>query len=108
MRTFRCLLPKYAALALAVIVGHVTDATTGQPLPNVSLAIGAHHATTDARGAYRLTGLTPGSYTLSATSDDVPLQHRSVVVKPSVQTTIDLILCSTTLDYGCGGGPGPG
>lgn len=107
MRTFRCLLSRVAALALAVLVGHVTDATTGQPLPNVSIAIGTHHATTDSHGAYRLTGLTPGNYTLSASSDDVPLQHRNAVVKPSAQTTLDLILCSTTLDYGCGNtGPG--
>lgn len=108
MTTFRCLLARVAALALAVLVGHVTDATTGQPLPNVTIAVGTHRATTDAHGAYRMTGLTPGSYTLSATSDDVPLQHRSVVVKSSAQTTADLVLCSTTLDYGCGGGSGPG
>lgn len=107
MRTFRWLLTRAAALALAVLVGHVTDATTGQPLPNVTIAIGSHHTTTDAHGAYKLTGLTPGSYTLSASSDDVPPQKRSAVVKSSAQTVLDLVLCSTTLDYGCGGtGPG--
>jgi iron complex outermembrane receptor protein len=92
---------------LAVLIGHVTDATTGQPLPGVTITVGSHRATTDARGAYRLTGLTPGSYTLRASSDDVPPQKRSLVVKSSAQTTFDFVLCSTTLDYGCGGtGPG--
>jgi protocatechuate 3,4-dioxygenase beta subunit len=108
MSTLRCALAKTAAFALAVLTGHVTDATTGQPLPNVSIAIGSHRSITDAHGAYRLTGLTPGRYTLTARSDDVPPQDRDVVVKQNAQTTLDLVLCSTTLDYGCGGGSGPG
>lgn len=100
-----------ASLALAVLIGHVIDKTTGQPLPGVTVRIGAHQAVSDAHGNYRLTGLAPGRYTLSASSDDVPSQRRSVVVKPSAQTTFDLTLCSTTLDYSCAGagsGPGPG
>jgi hypothetical protein len=96
-----------AALVLAVLVGHVTDATTGQPLANVTIAIGSQHTSTDKHGAYRLTGLKPGRYTLSASSNDVPPQQRSAVVKDSAQTTLDLVLCSTTLDYSCAGsGPG--
>jgi hypothetical protein len=97
-----------ATLALAVLVGRVTDATTGQPIPNVTITIGTRHTTTDRRGAYRLGGLTPGHYTLSASSNDVPAQHRSVVIKEEdAQMTLDLVLCSTTLDYSCGSaGPG--
>lgn len=108
MTSFRRLLPNIAALAIALLVGRVTDATTGQPLPNVTIAIGTHHTITDSHGAYKLTGLTPGRHTLSASSDDVPPQKRDVVVKQqSAPTVLDLVLCSTTLDYGCGGsGPG--
>lgn len=108
MTSFRRLLAPATAFALAVLTGHVTDATTGQPLPNVTIAVGTHHATTDSHGAYKLTGLTPGHYKLSASSDDVPPQKRDVVVKQqSAPTVLDLVLCSTTLDYGCGGsGPG--
>jgi Carboxypeptidase regulatory-like domain len=97
-----------AALALAVLVGHVTDATTGQPLVNVKITVGSLHATTDARGAYRFPHVAPGHYTLSASSADVPLQHRSVTVTgQSAPTRLDLVLCSTTLDYSCAGaGPG--
>lgn len=103
IRTVHCI----AAFALAVVVGHVTDATTGQPLPHVTVAIGSHHAATDAHGSYRLAGVAPGRYTLTASSDDVPPQHRTVVVKQSGDTSVDLVLCSTTLDYGCGrSGPG--
>lgn len=96
-----------SSAALAVLVGHVTDKTTGQPLPGVTITIGPHHATTDAHGAYRLTGLAPGHYTMSAGSKDVPPQNKSVDVKQSIQTmTLDLVLCSTTLDYSCAAGPG--
>ena len=97
-----------AVVALAVLVGHVTDATTHQPLAHVTIAIGSKQTTTDAHGAYRLSGLKPGRYALSASSNDVPPQHRSVVIKAnSTQTTLDLVLCSTTLDYSCAGaGPG--
>ena len=99
-----------SALVLAVVVGRVTDQTTGQPLPNVTIAVGSLRAKTDARGAYKLTGVEPGRYTLTASSDDVPPQHRSFEVKTNAaQTVVNLVLCSTTLDYGCGGsGPGPG
>ena len=95
-------------LGLTVLVGHVTDATTAQPLANVTITIGSRHTTTDKRGAYRLTGLTPGHYTMTAGSKDVPPQRRSVVVKQQgAQVTLDLVLCSTTLDYSCPGvGPG--
>ncbi|MGB8520060.1 MAG: carboxypeptidase-like regulatory domain-containing protein [Candidatus Tumulicola sp.] len=97
-----------AALVLAVLAGRVTDATTGQPLPHVTIAIGSHHANTDAHGAYRLTGLSPGRHTLLASSDDVPPQRRDIVVKAQgADTILNLVLCSTTLDYGCGAaGPG--
>lgn len=96
-----------AAIVSSVLVGHVTDATTGQPLANLAIAVGSHHATTDRHGSYRVTGLTPGRYTLSASSNDVPPQHRSVDVTSKATQTLDLVLCSTSLDYGCtGGGPG--
>jgi protocatechuate 3,4-dioxygenase beta subunit len=95
-----------AALALAVLAGHVTDATTGQPLAHVTIAIGSHRTTTDGHGAYRLTGLQPGRYTLWASSKDVPPQHRDIVVR-GAKTTFNLVLCSMTLDYTCSGaGPG--
>jgi hypothetical protein len=100
-----------ASVALAVLVGHVTDATTGQPLTNVTIAIGSHKTTTDEYGNYRLAGLTPGPYTLTASSKDVPSQHRGVNVKQQSTQTLNLVLCSTTLDYSCAGagaGPGPG
>ncbi|HTU81771.1 MAG TPA: carboxypeptidase regulatory-like domain-containing protein [Candidatus Acidoferrales bacterium] len=96
------------AVTLAVVFGQVRDTTTGQPLPNVGVTIGSHHATTDARGNYRLSGIAPGTYTLSVKSDDVPPQHEHLTVGTG-SMQFDFRVCSTTLDYGCGGAaPGPG
>ena len=96
------------ALALVVLFGQVRDLTTGQPLPNVNVSVGSHHTTTDAEGRYRLTGLSKGTYHVTLSSDDVPRQQKNVAVG-SHDTKADLKVCSTTLDYGCGGAnSGPG
>ncbi len=97
-----------AAFVAAVLIGQVRDATTGQPLPNVTIAVGSKQTKTDAHGRYRLSGVSAGTHTVDASSDDVPPQHRSVRVG-SGQTEFDFKVCSTTLDYACGGvAPGPG
>ena len=54
--------------AVAMLSGHVTDKTTGQPLSGVHVdAAGPQRAaaTTNAEGAYRLPKLRPGRYTLT-------------------------------------------
>ena len=91
-----------ATLTFAVVIGTVTDRTTGQPLPYVTIAAGAVHATTGPEGTYRLTGLKPGKTTLTASSNDVPPQPFPIVVGPST-TKANLVVCSVTLDYHCGG-----
>ena len=99
-------------LAIAILLGHVTDATTGQPLPGVHVRVSGAKATvkTNASGAYRLVGIKPGAHILTIVSDDVPTQHRRVTVRATT-TVLDITACSTTLDYSCGqarDGPGPG
>jgi protocatechuate 3,4-dioxygenase beta subunit len=102
-----------ALLVLAVLLGRVLDATTGQPLIGVRISVaGPQHAwaLTDRQGRYRLSGLRPGTYHVTLVSSDVPAQHRTVVVR-GTSTVLDVRACSTTLDYSCGaptmhGGPG--
>jgi hypothetical protein len=100
--------PSAAVFVLVVLAGHVTDATTGQPLSGVTITVGSHRAVTDSRGSYRIPNLAAGRYSLSASSNDVPAQQRAIVIRQTATTTkFDLILCSTTLDYNCAGaGPG--
>lgn len=90
-----------AGLLAAVLIGTVSDRTTGQPLPGVSVSIGSVHAVTRADGSFKLAGLKAGRTTLHAESDDVPPQHFAVTVgKASLRA--NLRVCSTTLDYNCG------
>jgi len=101
-----------AVIAAAVLMGHVTDMTTGQPLVGVTLSAGSATAKTDARGAFVLRGLAPKTYDITLQSDDVPVVHRHVRIDRGPNRH-DFTACSTTLDYGCNrnvlpGGSGAG
>ena len=47
--------------------GVVTDATNGAPLASASINAGGRTATTNAVGAYEVTGITPGDFSISVT-----------------------------------------
>jgi hypothetical protein len=88
-------------LMFAVLIGTLSDRTTGQPMPGVAISLGSAHTTTHADGTYKLTGLKPGRASVTVSSDDVPPQHLPVNVGPATSRA-DLRVCSTTLDYNCG------
>lgn len=88
------------AAASSLVTGMVRDRTTGQPMPNVVVRIGSHHATTNAKGAYTIKGVGEGKQTVTFASSDVPVQRFSVLVKGSV-VHFDVRVCSMTLDYSC-------
>lgn len=98
------------ALALTLLLGQITDKTTGQPLHGVAvIAQSPHalpvHAVTDAHGRFRLAGVRPGTVTLHYSSDDVPPQSLTVHVRGAKQD-ISITACSMTLDYSCQTGGG--
>lgn len=99
------------AAALALLIGQITDATTGQPLTHVTVELSGAHprvTTTDTSGAYRFLSVAPGRYQLTIHSRDVPPVSRRVTVHRA-KTTLNITACSTTLDYSCAAGaPGPG
>lgn len=98
-----------AALAFALVVGRITDKTTGQPLPGIDVLMvqpgSAHHAPhtyTDADGNYRLRNVPPGRYQVTISSDDVPAAVFTTTVGAHEKThRLDLVACSVTLDYSC-------
>lgn len=100
-----------AAVALASVTGVVTDKTTGQPLPGVSITAVASQksvrAVTDAQGRFTLGRIPDGTYTLHLSSHDVPPQTFHVRVAGR-SPHLTLSACSTTLDYSCGGQSLPG
>ena|SRR6185437_521099 len=97
-------------LALTVLLGQITDKTTGQPLHGVQVEVAQGRRTlravTGGDGRFRLTGINPGSHTLRYWSNDVPASSISVNVRGS-KAEIGITACSTTLDYSCAG-PGGG
>lgn len=101
---------RLAALALALLVGQITDQTTGQPLHGVHVTLtqrgGTLRAITDDNGQFRLSGVRPGLHTLTYASDDVPPRTLSVHIRGTKQQ-LHITACSTTLDYSCVG-PGGG
>src|SRR5690242_20201078 len=98
-----------AALAFGLLLGQITDRTTGQPLRNVQIQVTQGRATLRARtgadGRFKIKGITPGRHTLRYSSDDVPPQTLSITVKGAKQQ-ISITACSTTLDYSCASGGG--
>jgi protocatechuate 3,4-dioxygenase beta subunit len=95
------------AFALAVVTGHVTDRTTGQPLTGVRVELSGAStasATTRADGSYRIPKLKPGRYVVTLSSNDVPPQRYDLTIAPTEKSHArDFTACSTTLDYSCRG-----
>lgn len=99
-----------SALLLTVLIGQITDNTTGQPLHGVLVQLRQAgktlHAVTDDQGDFTIKGLRPGAHVLRYSSDDVPPRQITVTVRGKTQH-LHIGACSTTLDYSCGG-PGGG
>lgn len=106
----RCATAITTALALTVLLGQITDKTTGQPLRGVQIQVDqgrrALHARSDADGRFAIKGLSAGTHTLRYASDDVPPRTISVKVH-GAKDRLSITACSTTLDYSCAG-PGGG
>ncbi|MEW6569106.1 MAG: carboxypeptidase regulatory-like domain-containing protein [Chloroflexota bacterium] len=68
------------------IVGHITDASSGTPLPEILVNAAGLVAFTDGEGFFRLDGLPPGMHSLVAMSPDGayrPWQQNAVVAADS-------------------------
>jgi hypothetical protein len=93
------------AFGLVVLMGHIVDRSTGQPLVGVDVsASGAAKISpgkTNDAGQYTLRGMSPGHYTLTVSSDDVPPQTFELDVHGAKVQHFNITACSTTLDYSC-------
>lgn len=100
----------FHALLFTLLLGQITDKTTGQPLHGVQVVLSGGHMRTkvlsDAQGHFRIANVHPGGYLLTLSSDDVLPTHRTLRVHGK-EMTLQIPVCSTTLDYSCGG-PGGG
>jgi protocatechuate 3,4-dioxygenase beta subunit len=111
MTTLRCVpwaanrLRSILLIAVTIVTGQIVDRTTGQPLTGVDVGVAGGPKVAPARtndaGKYTLHGVAPGKYTLTLSSDDVPPQTFTLVVKAAKTQQFNLTACSTTLDYSC-------
>jgi hypothetical protein len=106
----RTLYAAATSLALTLLLGQITDKTTGQPLTGVRVEVVQSgkvvRATTGTDGRFRLNGILPGLHTVRYSSADVPPGSVFVRVRGTRQS-LHIAACSTTLDYSCTG-PGGG
>lgn len=105
----RSLLAGATALTLTLLLGQITDKTTGQPLHGVQVTVQSRgltrNAVTDAHGRFRVPGVRPGSVTVHYSSADIPPQSTTLSVR-GAQQTVTITACSMTLDYHCDNGGG--
>jgi outer membrane receptor protein involved in Fe transport len=82
------------------IVGTVTDARSGEPLPGVNIILvgTSYGAVTDFEGRYLILNLQPGTYTIRASSIGyAPLNYSNVQVKSDLTTTQDFKMSEETV-----------
>ncbi|MDH2910914.1 MAG: hypothetical protein HKL92_00120 [Candidatus Eremiobacteraeota bacterium] len=103
----RRFLAPFAALAFALLVGRITDQTTGQPLEGLRVsAVGPTHSSvrTDADGRYVLRNLHPGRYTIVVRGKGVPTVRAGITVSDRTLKK-NFVVCNVALDYSCANPP---
>jgi hypothetical protein len=77
---------------LARLVGIVTDADTQRPLPKVEIVVGVDSTETGGDGDYSVSGLSSGSYTITATKDNYEAYSAQIDVSGIIVHNIELQL----------------
>ncbi len=96
------------ALVVTAFTGRVLDEGNGRVLDGVHVRAEGpttSEATTDRGGRFALSNLKPGPYTVTAESDDVPMQAFHVTLPAAHTTSLDMKVCSTRYDAHCGPPP---
>lgn len=89
--------PLAAQQPTGTIRGRVTDGVTQQPLAGVTVTVGGRNARTPPDGRYLITGLSPGSPTLSARLIGYASATQSVTVAGGDTVVVDLALTRQAL-----------
>ena len=89
-----CLLLAHTAHAQVAVRGEITDAATSRPLAfaEVTVAETDRSVAAGANGAYTLSNLAPGSYTLTVSSVGYRPQEKTVDVSAGSAATLDFAL----------------
>ena len=72
------------------VTGLARDHDSGDPIEQAIIHLARREITTDAKGAYQLAGVPPGTYTLEATFAGQPVTVDHVLVRAGEPTVVDL------------------
>ena len=88
------------AQGTATLRGTVADSLSGQPLAGVSVGLRGQPGgtATDALGNFRLTGVTPGTYTLRAGALGYRSAAQAVTVAAGETRTVPFIIAASALN----------
>lgn len=92
-----------------MLTGVLRDAITGKPIPGVTISVGNFTAVTDSNGYYSISGLSCGTYTVTAYVSGYSNYVRTVDI--STTSNLDILLTKDETVYGSknysGFGPDP-
>jgi hypothetical protein len=77
------------------VSGFVTDAASGSPVSGATVSYSGGQATTDSSGAYSFTGITEGTYDVSASASGYTAQTLTVTVGPGQAASKNFALAPT-------------
>jgi protocatechuate 3,4-dioxygenase beta subunit len=79
------------------IQGYVKDAKTGKPIVGAAISISGRSYTTNSRGMYTSSKLTPGTYTINVSKTGYSSSSRNIKVQPGKTSTANFSLNSLLL-----------
>ena len=74
------------------LIGIVVDSATGSPIPNVTVSAAGITAVTDANGNFAMPTIPNGTSVVSFTIDSYAPQSRTVVISPTIETSVIMLL----------------
>lgn len=92
LATVLCTASQLLAQGTGNIVGRVTDASTQQGIPGVSVFVGSRGTLTDAQGRYRVTGVPAGERVVRAVTTGFKETSQTVNVSAGQTATVDFAL----------------
>ena len=92
LATMLCTASQLLAQGTGTIVGRVTDASTQQGIPGVSVYVGSRGTLTDAQGRFRVAGVPAGERVVRAVTTGFREAAQSVTVASGQTATVDFAL----------------
>jgi phosphatidylinositol-3-phosphatase len=89
-----------ASITPGSITGHVTDSSSGAAISGALVSYGGGSTTTDSTGAYALSNVPAGTYTVTASQTGYANQSKSIQVTAGATATLDFQLTATTTGSG--------